>query len=84
MSAISEIDFDRADHRQRKAVRVALLVVFQREQNIEMFLDDVLGFAWHEEVATAPFQGQIHHLVELLASRGQLSTFMRALFSHES
>ena len=80
MPRYDEIDFNGGDHRQRKALRVALMKTFRTERALEMFLDEEMGFVLRDEVADGPFKEQVYDLINLLATRGRLDDLMRRLF----
>lgn len=80
MPDYADIDFNGGDHRQRKALRVALMRTFRSERSLAMFLDEELGFQLRDEVNDGPFKQQVYELIHLLAARGRLDDLMRRLF----
>lgn len=84
MPDFSNIEFNRANHLQRKALRVALVSVFGGNDRIlTMFLDEELDIALRDVVEKGPFKAQIYELIDFLLRRGKLDALMGALYKNK-
>jgi hypothetical protein len=82
MPDVAGIDFNSADHHQRKLLRVALMNLF-RERGLAMFLDEEMGLILRDEVDDGPFREQVYELIHFLIRRGRLDDLMRALLANQ-
>jgi hypothetical protein len=77
--ADSAIDFDSADHNQRKAVRIALMDIFRNRRALKMFLDEEMGVVYEDVVEQGTFKEEVYELITILQGRGRLNSLMEKI-----
>lgn len=81
--AAKALDYNRANHLQRKSLREVLTKLFRKDKALAMFLDEEMGLDLDEIVEDGTFKEEVYELIQVLATRGKLNSFMDQLGAHE-
>jgi hypothetical protein len=81
--ATTALDYNRANHLQRKSLREVLTKLFRKDKALAMFLDEEMGLSLEEIVEKGTFKEEVFELIQVLATRGKLNSFMEKLGAHD-
>jgi hypothetical protein len=76
---MANVDYDQATGAQRKVLREALLGVFRRAKDLDVFLGDHDYEPLEHLVEDGTFSYQLFALIDFLQRRGKLASFVRAV-----
>jgi V8-like Glu-specific endopeptidase len=78
---VDGVDFNRLTGPQRKMLREALMGVFRRSRDLDMFLDDNGFEPLGDIVESGPFQAEVFDLIRELERRGRLADLVQKIRS---